>query len=547
MDKETTILLNSYQNINSVNIDSYTKFELDNKLSEINEYDIRNTVSATEIFDAEREANEIYRIYGKIEYMSLLNNLKNDYNGFEDFFTPQPSGNSKNIFNSFDFYLVKPAISGYTSIADQTSGDIFFYINEKFDTWTNTTPTDYPVGWNVSVGNGSYIQQTIYNQAELVFSNQIINLITLNKVIVPAYGDLHIKCKIDIKQSLVIGTDILTLILWSNGNIISSHDMLSDGVGDKEYIFNQSPATPITKVTIIGNSNSKNMYINYFQMYKKIPTYTTRDRYIRYFEVIATPKDFELYPIGFTNNIYNEQGYSFNFNDDFDISNYYDEFGFPLTELFLYVQYKRQNTPHEFFSGLKWSNTGIATKIPINTIPFNIGDCIQTNYYEKIGDIIQYLPFEFYEAQTIPQQYYIGTPYIINNQTSYLYWKYNPFIPIRLRYLSDSLYTANTGSTSYELVQSIPSYATEIDGNGNYLWRTILPEGYKDPLTGVGTNNPFVNKRRYLFTSIILDIIPDLDDDNTRNAFSDVWFDKNADIKTITPNSNINNIGKPCQ
>jgi len=113
-----------------------------------------------------------------------------------------------------------------------------------------------------------------------------------------------------------------------------------------------------------------------------------------------------------------------------------------------------------------------------------------------------------------------------------------------LRYLSDSLYRANTGSTSYDLIQSIPPYATDI-GNGNYVWRNIMPEGYIDPLTGIGTNNHFINKRRYLFTSIILDIVPDLDDIFTEQAFNEILF--NNTTQNITPTGNINDIGKPCK
>ena len=119
MDKQEKILLHTYQNIKSVNADLYNKIELTNKLTEINEYNIRNVINSTEIFDIERNSNEIYRIYGRFEYMSLFNGLKNNYLYLKDFFNPQVSGNSKNIFNSFDFYLVRPASGlAYLSITD---------------------------------------------------------------------------------------------------------------------------------------------------------------------------------------------------------------------------------------------------------------------------------------------------------------------------------------------------------------------------------------------------------------------------------------------
>lgn len=142
------ILLNSLKNVHSVNVDNYEKVELTRKVGAINEYDIRNILSATEIFDAEREANPVYRIYGKIEYMSLLNGLRNNYINFSDFFAPQLS-NSKNVLTSFNFYLVRPATSGYTQIF--SGGSTILY--ERFFQVV-ATPSDFeifPAGFSNNV------------------------------------------------------------------------------------------------------------------------------------------------------------------------------------------------------------------------------------------------------------------------------------------------------------------------------------------------------------------------------------------------------------
>ena len=405
MDKTVEILLKSQQNIASVNQDSYEKIELANNPNQINEYDIRNVLSATEVFDAEREANPVYRIYGRMEYMSLLNGLKNNYIYLEDFFSPQ-TNDSKNIFNSFDFYLVKPAISGYTHMNSGSS-----------------------------------------------------------------------------------------TIMW-----------------------------------------------------------------VRYFEVIATPNEFELFPVGFSNNVYGEQAYSFNFKTDFDVSGYQDEFGFPATELFLYAQYKKDSVKNETLSATTWNTSGVKSKVSVNTIDLNIGDFVETQTGVKIGDVIEYAKTEFLQAEHTPQTFYIKTPYIkivtiqilffqpiVIPYPRHLVWKYNPFIPIRLRYFDNSLYKANSGGTSYEQVNSIPYYATEIDNNGNFVWREIMPEGYIDPITGIGTDHPFVNKKRYLFSTIVFDVVPDLDDAFTLDAFSEIWFSRYQKTLNTTPAGDINNIGKPCQ
>jgi len=408
MDTKVEILLNSYQNVDSVNVDTYEKVELSNNTNKIMEYDIRNVLSATEVFDAERKANPVYRIYGKMEYMSMLNGLRNNYIYLEDFFNPQYSGDSKNILNSFNFYLVKPAVSGYTHM---TSGG--------------------------------------------------------------------------------------STLLW-----------------------------------------------------------------LRYFQVVATPDQFELYPVGYSNNVFGEQEYAFNFNIDVDVTSLQDNFGFPLTELFLYAEYIK-NPAKETLNAIRWSASGSKTITPVDTIQLNVGDYVMINSNYKTADIIEYAKTQFLQVEHTPQTFYIKTNYIklttiyiniLGNlvplqipSPSHLQWKYNPLIPLRLRYFSGSLYKANSGSTIYDQVNSIPYYATKIDNNGNFVWREILSQGFTDPITGLGVDYPFVNKRRYLFSSIVFDVVPDLNDSVTLAAFADVWFTRNQETIDTTSTGDINNIGKPCQ
>jgi hypothetical protein len=376
MDNQVQILLGSAKNVASINVDNFQKIELENKVEPILEYDVENALSATEIFDAEREANAVYRIYGRIEYLSLLNGLKLNYTVLQDFFLPQTT-NCKNIQNSFKFYLLK-AGTGYTS----------------------------------------------------------------------------------------------------------------------------------------GNSH----------------------QWVRYFDVIATLSDFELYNAGYTNNVYGDQVYAFNFNRDFNIDPYLDNFGFPATELFLYAQYQptqNGNSTPETMSGTTWNTSGVASKISLVPTPLSVGNRIY-------GDLIVYDKQQFLQAQVEPQVYYISTPY----DAGVLQWKYEPIIPLRLRYFFDNLNNANTGSTSYAQQISIPYYATPI-GGGNFVWRDIIPQGNIDPLTEIGVDYPFINMRRYLFAQIILDVSPNLDDSFTAQVFSEIKYGIPT-IMNTNPISNINNIGKPC-
>jgi len=255
------------------------------------------------------------------------------------------------------------------------------------------------------------------------------------------------------------------------------------------------------------------------------------------------PNNFEIFNAGFSNNIYGEQSYCFNFNEDFDISNYFDEFNFPITDLYLYCIYIPSD--NETISNTNWNNENIGIDGTLS-----IGDLIY-------GDLIEYSMLDFAQTQISGQTYYITTSY--SSGLKRLKWKYNPFIPFKLRYLSNELYKANINTTSYDSALSIPEYATLIDDNGNYIWRTILSQGYIDPLTGIGVDYPFINKRRYLFSSIILDVTPDLNDPETLSSFNDIWFTKDSIIVNtlpisdtitnddVTPPSALDNIGKPCQ
>ena len=533
MDNNVEILLGNQKNIDSINVNGYSKIELTNNVSKLTEFTVNDVVNSTEVFDAEREANPVYRIYGRIEWMSLLNGLNAEYSALKDFFDPY-TGNSKSILNSFDFYLVAPS-SGQS------------YIN-------------------------------------------------------------------------------------------------------------------------ISNTN----------------------HYKRSFEVIAGKDDFEIYNAGFSNNVYGEQVYSFSFKSDFNVTTLFDNFGFPVTELFIYAQYKSLPAPApiEQMSYTTWASNGTESKATLNKKDLEVGDIVETNSGGDIYDLVEYLPTEYYQAQISSQTFYIRTYYYQGYQR-WLEWSYNPFIPLQLRYfdstvnyaplseiveysttldvfdvnnptdkinitksskqsLTTSLQTINKWNTQSSLnyswvattgylefdntgtynitfktnirlsqdtdkyiaetyleelagtgwdtipntirkyrinspiqgtnivrgfysedririrtrlipnpderkVERIPDYALMNLTEGKYIWRDILPQGYIDPLTGDGVDYPFFNQRRYLFEPIVFDVPPNLNEDltlkhdNTLTVFNEISYWQNATNLDKTPITELDNIGKPCQ
>jgi len=390
VDNKINIQLGSTKNKNSIDVDTYTNIELANNQNEILEYNINNILSITEVFEAERQSNEVYRIYGGMEYLSLLNGMSKNYNDVSDFFTPYYCGDEggcdfKNIYDDFVFYLVKPS-NNYTKLNDDIS-------------------------------------------------------------------------------------------------------------------------------------------------------------HVRWFDVVATPQEFNLFNAGFSKNIFGDEKHIFTFNNDFDVSGVVDAFDMPIVELFLYAVYNKSTTGNgiEKIYGSSWTTAnGDTIYNEITPQPLNIGDRIY-------GDRIEYNKAEFTQTVKTDMNYKITTPYKYDSVVRKLWWEYNPLIPFRLRYFSNELSRDNVNTSSYDQATRIPSYATKIDDEkGNVVWRNIMEQGYIDPITGVGVDYPFVNKKRYLFTNIILSIKPDLSDYNTRNVFNEIKFDEPTLVNTnIT--GNLNDVGKPCR
>jgi hypothetical protein len=170
MDEKKELLLHSAQNIKTVNVDSFHKIELSNKPSLLHEYDVKNVLSATELFNLEREENAVYRIYGKIEFMSLLNGLKRDYRELKDFFVPQQTlSTSKNLLNSFDFYLVRP-YSGFTHVISGSNNNLFVRYFQVI-----ATPNDFelfPAGFANNVYGEQAYSFIINTQLSKIIKNE---------------------------------------------------------------------------------------------------------------------------------------------------------------------------------------------------------------------------------------------------------------------------------------------------------------------------------------------------------------------------------------
>lgn len=302
------------------------------------------------------------------------------------------------------------------------------------------------------------------------------------------------------------------------------------------------------------SADTKNLYTD-LKVYLVKPSTSFNElisnkRYVKNYEIIADVTNVEFFNSGFATNIYSEQQNTYVVNIDSNITDQYDGLNFPITELALYVEYQPQdngNNVAETIQRKTYNSTGgDGTKQTFTPTQLFVGEIIT-------GDVIDYEKELYLQENYIyndkPQlmEHYVSTTYK-NTPTSsnkVLKWKYNPFIPIRLRYFQDDVIRGNTGSTSYEVISNIPPFATEIDTDGNFVWRNLLDNGFIDPITEEGVSFPFINQRHYVFSNIIFKMQPDLGDTNTNNVFDEILFAQN-NLINAEPNSSLDNIGEIC-
>lgn len=261
-------------------------------------------------------------------------------------------------------------------------------------------------------------------------------------------------------------------------------------------------------------------------------TYNTK------FQILTFLNNFEIYNSGYGKNIFYDQKHSFNFNVGVDIEDQYDSFSKPLMNLYLFFNFKPDVSKGEtlkkkaFNSSSTESTNLVVSNTYLTYVPGQIID----------GDLVYYDKTQFEEVVINRQEYYVTFP--CPGSSTSLEFKYNPLVPIKLRDFSDTITSANISGTS-EIDTQIPVYAVNIDNDGNYIWKNILENGYVDPLSNLGVNYPFVNGTHYVFSNIILDLNPNLNNGPTLTAFANIKFGPNTTLFN-KPISDLNNAGTKC-
>ena len=534
MDVKQEILLGSEKNINSVNVDNYTKIELTTNQSRITEFTVNDVVNSTEQFDKEREENQVYRIYGRIEWMSLLNGLKGDYGELQDFFNPQYTGNSKNIINSFDFYLVAPH-----------SGDSYG-----------------------TVSGTNYRRRSFYVLSEKEHF-EIYNAGFTNNVYGEQVFSFNFKFDYDVSEYYdKLGFPLTELFLYAQYKTTGVEEM------SRTVFYSNGNVTKVdltTKDLHIGDDVENHQGDNI----QDVIEYDEAS----YYQALVEPQEFYI-RTRYLDGTYKWLEWKYNPFIPFRLR-YLD--GVVSTAALPEIVASAstftaqiQNAPSSKLTATK------SLKQSVDTSARRIEDWDEQssstfNWDYENGELIITIPATFtYEISfqteirlSYDTDKYIAETYIEDSSGGYSWTEvpntrrvYRLNSPVQKtsyskQYTNDDyirMVTRLIPNPDERKVFRIPDYAKMIYGDGKYVWRDILPQGYIDPVTNEGVDYPFLNGSRYLFEPIVFDVPPNLsrDDDfehpNTLAVFNQIEYYRYASQINLTPETedDLNNINDPC-
>ena len=183
MENSIQIQLGESKYVDSINEDLFIPISLECDTALLTEYGIDNVLNVNDQYELERRSSTTYRIYGEIEYLSILNNIKSNYEFLIDFFTANENG--KNIFNSFEFYIVKQN-NNYLNI----TGNTYLRYFEKI---SDISINILPAGYSKNVFNEKtyiYIANNLIN----IDNNTLTGTTNINQPYFPI-TELYLYCK----------------------------------------------------------------------------------------------------------------------------------------------------------------------------------------------------------------------------------------------------------------------------------------------------------------------------------------------------------------
>jgi hypothetical protein len=523
MDNRYKHRLGSELSQKSSNIDSYMKIEVTNNEATLPVGDINHIVDVGERFDKERQGSSYYRLIGTIK--PLMSNVLFNISGpdswssfnstiFRDQTYPPNSTTSDIVdltykqsiarhlkeidgwFGYNDPITYKQGLCGFIDMEPKRRR--FSFINDRLNGNTKN--------WDVTITYPSNSADTAMTIGGLLMFDKITATVSQRSMTALGTPVKHNLEKGDIVR--IVGTNF-------DGDYTIQRRGLDNGdLMDYYFVIDIDPST-----TVIGTNSKMKKVINgqesvyYWRIFSKIKTRVSAE--------IETD-DYEIYPLAFSNNIYNDTISQIVFNEDIDVSDLTDNLGRPLSELYLSIIKTEGDDVKGSFNGFTAIKSGIEvpympeiqatvseafkTTIPdirrihdgvlaptMSHTPLESNVNIGLNGY--YGDVVEYNKFRCKETILGEVHHRFNTTNRVGNgqvaqgprQEGY-YYKAHHLIRIR----NFSPYIEQGDLTT----DGIPDYAENL-GDGRWLWRDLLSIGYnegqEDPV-----NYPFLNGCHYI-------------------------------------------------
>jgi hypothetical protein len=605
--------LNKNKSKTSINLDANNSISLisETKLLPANEF--THIVNEIGQFNKEREESKRYRLISTINPLisNVLFNLKSDEVP-KDFGLP-PSNDDLNEFKSYGWEIFNKNIFKQDILKTQASvGDTVILDNDllgrqdftfeeaikkhlrEINGWFGfydpdetkaadcsfyeMEPTSKRFEFNNNVNKNWDLTVTYPFESDdshyLVKNGLLITTINRRE-----FGGRNLIALGTVVNHNLIAGDRVRISNMPDSALNGDYDVLGLGLDNGDYMNNffvinlssdDANVNSIININFAG-ARMKRLYYGhetryYLRKFKKINTYPSKK--------MIENDDYELFPLGFSKTLYNDNLFQVIFNEDIDISGLKDNLGRPITELYITVLKTNSNGIFtNVVDGFDLINIegnvkvdGVSSNLcnirkmhtlDVNNVnkpfvshtPFdtnvNIGD---TTFY---GDLVEFSPYEYKETilsevmhrfNTIDRENNVKIDIVdsaeldVNKKNKTIEgnrcegYIYKPHHRIVLREYSNYVEQGDDN------ILNMPDYKFTIAPN-MYLWRDLTPFGSSS--TENSLDYPFVNGCHYIYNNIMFPVkrqdpfgVFDLyyGGNNLKSSPADINGDKMVDI-----------------
>jgi hypothetical protein len=537
MDNRYKYRLKKNESKSDVNEDSFSQVSFNSERSLLPVGEINHIVDVGEEFNKERNTFFIYRLQGTVcplfgnplmnpngnSTSSSLNKLGNGLDIFEhNLFTKPQIGNDMGYPEAYNKYLIeRDGWFGFTE-PDITKPGLcdFYYVEpgkDKFDLNSYTSITKPYKNWEITVTYpyDTYSGHTVVGDTAL----NINGLLIIQALSVIVGGKPMIALATSTRHGLENGNKI-KIINSTISPIDGIYTVKRLGLDNGDYIENYfvidedptglplSSTVPIAVEGRLQKMVGSEPSIYYLRKFKKL---------------IVNNGDYEMYPLAFSNTIFNDGNYQFVINQDIDLEGLKDNLGRPISELYLtFIKTDSNGTFGPIQSGLDLENLqenkndvnlsnvriihdGTTTPVPTHLpLPLegNLYNSYNAGYNDEFyGDVVEYNRFTLTETVLSEVLHRFNTKTRENSTNSgtargprregYLY---KPHHLYQVREFSSYIEQGDS------LTGGIPDYREDL-GDGRFLWRDYLDIGFNDAVNP-GVEYPFTNGAHYMHQNI---------------------------------------------